>query len=1262
MATKMGQMCAPGVLLAIEDNSAYGTIVNPAAIGGIVGYSPKGELNKIIDISNSGSLDAILGYGYNNSKYNQGLYAARAVIDNGGIVEFVRPYGEEIDKSSPYKRDLKSDAFVVTYDRNAFRYDGVTLAKNSFQMKHFAATRFKTDGAAEFGVTRKVNNIAETVNTGKNVNFLVSAGEEFTDSKACRKYSSTKTPTDTVLFSIINSDPSSANRAYESYDVIEVDTNVTSGVMTLTLGSKPSFAVGETLFFPVSESGSSREFGEGVVTKIDEYEVTVSLSDTTYLTNMNRPTVVFYCSDSSAVADGYDYLTVKTAVAGRGVKTFTVMGAANFAKGEENQATPGAQRYTPETSVQSGACILVNDANNGAVPIRILNSYKAQIGTQVKFKTSLDDGTALPDGVFYMEGVDNGVTLFPGDVIAVKYAEPGSGASEQYGVTTVTVQDATKFTVIPNDDIGDLTTITPVTVYFSEFSSKVESVVADISDATSWGDVAKIIAKAFRNSAIGYRNSAVVNDIVSIDVAKATLKLDPSASMEYGIGNTVAIVLGSGNTEVEDSTKMQEFINKYENPVIGTATITNINGMTGEITLNAIPDGITGEEVASFFQLIDLTGAAMDVYASAHTVSTVLTSSTADTGAWVEAVEGVSSKVRLAADSELANSLAVGDVLSISDGEGSGIDPDPQKFTVIEVDTVGDYKYVVVKDPNGDLLNSESVYVTTFTKTADLGQLFVVGAYSMYVPTANQNSAQFTTSEGADYLAKEDGVFIRTADDELIKVGEGDHFRVGPGMGKNQYIVQKSSKCLASTEIGQTFLSLGLATTKYEDVEFNGNPKQVYALTADGENVARLFLAVQYRFNGTLYEFEGTVVPYVLNGQTQLSIEYAAGFELADTGVSFLLNESGILDAFLDNNSYDLSQTIYNGVLDGSTTCISFNPDDPAIVNDAVWTYEPANNMSTSTLTTVWNLFLDKDGSDVSFLVAAGTNINNFGAKNIETLNTQVMSAILTVCEARKDCFALFGGIGEAEIAKALTKYNGATTFPTTLGRWGALYDGKGRVFDSIYTHNVVDIDKSVQIAALVTANRSGSIFWYPPAGKKKGGIPSAWGTSEKYPRRYSYPEDTSSDIAKLINIHVNPTRCITKGGKTGNYFWGDWTLQMEDTAFNQIHVAMLVAGIHKMYYHYLDNYVFDLNTPEVRSDIQATIQASLDSIKNARPSGFYMAECICNETNNPQSVIDAGKLNVWLRIRPTKTARWIQLKTELVKTETGNEVTTTMI
>ena len=200
-------------------------------------------------------------------------------------------------------------------------------------------------------------------------------------------------------------------------------------------------------------------------------------------------------------------------------------------------------------------------------------------------------------------------------------------------------------------------------------------------------------------------------------------------------------------------------------------------------------------------------------------------------------------------------------------------------------------------------------------------------------------------------------------------------------------------------------------------------------------------------------------------------------------------------------------------------------------------------------------------------------------------------------------------------------------------------------------------MDKSVQIAALVSANRTGSIFWYPPAGKKKGIVPSAWGAIEKFPRRFSYPEDMESDIAKLSNIHVNATRSTSDG----NYFWGDFTLQMEDTAFNQIHVAMLMAGIHKMYYHYLDEYVFSINDPQTRSDIQTTIQASLDAIKNQKPSGFYSAECICDETNNPPSVVAQNKLYVDIRVRPTKTARYIYLRSTVLPTENGNQITTTL-
>ena len=155
MGTKMGY--APGTRIQLKDNSAYTVVQNPNTVAGIVGYASKGELNKIIPVSNTGELGVKLGYGYQSYKYNQGMYAANAVLTAGGEVEFVRPYGEEISRTDAYKRDLKTDAFVVAFDKNAALYDnnkatdrktGECLPSTSLNVKHFAATRFKTDGAA----------------------------------------------------------------------------------------------------------------------------------------------------------------------------------------------------------------------------------------------------------------------------------------------------------------------------------------------------------------------------------------------------------------------------------------------------------------------------------------------------------------------------------------------------------------------------------------------------------------------------------------------------------------------------------------------------------------------------------------------------------------------------------------------------------------------------------------------------------------------------------------------------------------------------------------------------------------------------------------------------------------------------------------------------------------------------------------------------------------------------------------------------------
>ena len=93
MATRMG-IGAPGVRLEIHDSSGYSLVENPTAIAGVVGFAPKGELNKIQQLTNTAQQDTYFGLGFNNSRYNQGMYATRAVLNAGGFVEFVRPYGE----------------------------------------------------------------------------------------------------------------------------------------------------------------------------------------------------------------------------------------------------------------------------------------------------------------------------------------------------------------------------------------------------------------------------------------------------------------------------------------------------------------------------------------------------------------------------------------------------------------------------------------------------------------------------------------------------------------------------------------------------------------------------------------------------------------------------------------------------------------------------------------------------------------------------------------------------------------------------------------------------------------------------------------------------------------------------------------------------------------------------------------------------------------------------------------------------------------
>ena len=556
MATRMG---APGVRIELHDRSGYSLVENPNAVAGVVGFAPRGELNKIQRLTNTAQQDLYFGLGFNNSRYNQGMYAARAVINAGGFVEFVRPYGEEIDRTQDNKRDLKTDTYVVSYDRNAANNKENTT-KTSIKVDYFASTRYKTDGAARYGVSRKINNIAETIVNNSNTNFNVDASDEVFAVKEnfISNGGSARGASDMVMFAIMNADPSSANRAYTSYELDEnllIDSNKSNGELTVTTKGKVGFAVDDILFTPAT--ASVKILGKFRVTNIVDKSVTIVAEDeatkNAVALQRYRPEYLFYYDADNAVADGYDYLTVKTAVAGQGAKTFNSL---NFTSDSLEQLK----------TIQSGSSIVLRDQDANEIYVRVATPANQVLAETVEGKDDVSGTLVLPESA--------ADAIWTGDSIMVEWGTVGDDdsfvpASEtSSGTFTVTGCEAKGTFTITQDskdthDISEMWTWDGAFRVSTESSGWIDSVntlTLTVTENSTVQSVVSGLLACMQSEAVGYGLTPIVADIATNDgkpvvTDKKKIKLLPGGALDFVAGDTIAITRASVYTEVSIGTE-----------------------------------------------------------------------------------------------------------------------------------------------------------------------------------------------------------------------------------------------------------------------------------------------------------------------------------------------------------------------------------------------------------------------------------------------------------------------------------------------------------------------------------------------------------------------------------------------------------------------------------------------------------------------------------------------------------------------------------
>jgi phage tail sheath protein FI len=253
--------------------------------------------------------------------------------------------------------------------------------------------------------------------------------------------------------------------------------------------------------------------------------------------------------------------------------------------------------------------------------------------------------------------------------------------------------------------------------------------------------------------------------------------------------------------------------------------------------------------------------------------------------------------------------------------------------------------------------------------------------------------------------------------------------------------------------------------------------------------------------------------------------------------------------------------------------------------------------------------------------------------------NTPVyQQALDSICQARKDCVAVFGVPYAEEVMSgylnAILMYQSTTL--NLNSSYSALYTPHVKVFDK-YNNRQIYVSPDGYAAAAISLSASNFEIWFPPAGFTRGSV-----TVLDLRRRY-----TVGEMDTLYDNNINPLRFVP--GK-GIFIWGQKTLSTRPSALDRLNVRLLLITIEPAINAALENFLFDLNDAATQALATALVTSYMDGIKASR--GVTDFEVICNSTNNSADDVDNGIMNLWLFVKPTRSLETIPFS--VIITSTG--------
>ena len=254
------------------------------------------------------------------------------------------------------------------------------------------------------------------------------------------------------------------------------------------------------------------------------------------------------------------------------------------------------------------------------------------------------------------------------------------------------------------------------------------------------------------------------------------------------------------------------------------------------------------------------------------------------------------------------------------------------------------------------------------------------------------------------------------------------------------------------------------------------------------------------------------------------------------------------------------------------------------------------------------------------------------------TTNVGVVNTVIGIAEARRDCVvfvsppytSVVNTTGQAGKIAAYRDTLTSSSFAVLDSGWKYQYDR----YNDKYRYVPLNGD----VAGLAARTDYIADPWFSPAGYNRGVI--------KNVVKLAF-SPTKTDRDDLYKKGINPV--VTFPGQ-GTLLFGDKTLLARPSAFDRINVRRLFIVLEKAISTASKFQLFEFNDPFTRAQFRNLVEPFLRDVQGRR--GITDFRVICDDTNNPGSVVDRNEFVADIFIKPARAINFIQLN--FVATRSG--------